>query len=256
MTVLLGSVSAGPLLLYGLSASSDSLIVDLGITEAQFGLSATACFTCAAIGNATLGRLADRHSDTSLMTAIFALAAVALLVVGIPAGFGVLLVAAAISGVAQSFTNGVTNRILLDRVPDSKRIGWVGIKQSGVQVCQMIASMVFPLLAAVAGGRGAALVLALIPLLPMVLSWHTLRVTPMLREVMPPAATESGEHEGGTEVADGSAEAADIRPARYPMMVWALGERSAWRPASDGPGRWHSVPLALTCCCSWRSSPW
>ncbi|WP_413333750.1 MFS transporter [Brevibacterium sp. GP-SGM9] len=260
MTVLLGAVSAGPLLLYGLSASSDSLIVDLGITEAQFGLLATACFTCAAIGNATLGRLADRHSDTSLMTAIFALAAAALLLVGIPAGFGVLVLAAAISGVAQSFTNGVTNRILLDRVPDSKRIGWVGIKQSGVQVSQLVASVVFPLLAGIAGWRGASLVLALIPLVLMVMSWHTLRVTPMLPGVAEPSVDD--EADGGaeavgsdeavaagsdeavdtaettddpTEVTDPSAatgassatdvvaEAAWTRSPRYPMMVWALG---------------------------------
>lgn len=215
LTVLLGAVSAGPLLLYGLSASSDSLIVDLGITEAQFGLLATACFTCAAIGNATLGRLADKHSDTSLMTAIFALAAVALLLVGIPAGFGVLVLAAAISGVAQSFTNGVTNRILLDRVPDSKRIGWVGIKQSGVQVSQLVASVVFPLLAGIAGWRGASLVLALIPLVLMVMSWHALRVTPMLPGAAEPpvddeAAGSDAETVGSDEaVAAGSDEAVD-----------------------------------------------
>ncbi|MDK8434563.1 MULTISPECIES: MFS transporter [unclassified Brevibacterium] len=255
MTVLLGAVSAGPLLLYGLSASSDSLIVDLGITEAQFGLLATACFTCAAIGNATLGRMADRHSDTSLMTAIFALAAAALLLVGIPAGFGVLVLAAAFSGVSQSFTNGVTNRILLDRVPDSKRIGWVGIKQSGVQVSQLVASVVFPLLAGIAGWRGASLVLALIPLVLMVMSWHALRVTPMLPGAAEPpvddeAAGSDAETVGSDEaVAAGSdeavdtaettddpteatvassatdvvAEAARTRSPRYPMMVWALG---------------------------------
>jgi len=255
LTVLLGAVSAGPLLLYGLSASSDSLIVDLGITEAQFGLLATACFTCAAIGNATLGRMADRHSDTSLMTAIFALAAAALLLVGIPAGFGVLVLAAAFSGVSQSFTNGVTNRILLDRVPDSKRIGWVGIKQSGVQVSQLVASVVFPLLAGIAGWRGASLVLALIPLVLMVMSWHALRVTPMLPGAAEPpvddeAAGSDAETVGSDEaVAAGSdeavdtaettddpteatvassatdvvAEAARTRSPRYPMMVWALG---------------------------------
>lgn len=228
LTVLLGAVSAGPLLLYGLSASSDSVIVDLGISEAQFGLLATVCFACAAIGNATLGRLADRHSDQSLMTAIFALAAVALLLVGIPASFGVLVLAAAISGVAQSFTNGVTNRILLDRVPNSKRIGWVGIKQSGVQVSQLVASVVFPLLAGIAGWRGASLVLALIPLILMVMSWRALRVTPMLPGVAaPPAADhdvgDSDEAADSDEVSDSVSGVTQNRSARYPVMVWALG---------------------------------
>ncbi|MGO1312445.1 MAG: MFS transporter, partial [Brevibacterium aurantiacum] len=81
LTVLLGAVGAGPLMLYGLSAVSDSIIIDLGISEAQFGLLATACFACAAIGNATLGRAADRHSDNSLMTVVFVLAAAALMLV-------------------------------------------------------------------------------------------------------------------------------------------------------------------------------
>ena len=97
------------------------------------------------------------------MTVVFVLAAAALMLVAAPAGFWMLLIAAGIAGVAQSFPNGVTNRILLERVPISKRIGWVGIKQLGVQVSQLTASLAFPLLAAVAGWRGAALLVALVP---------------------------------------------------------------------------------------------
>ncbi|SDS75489.1 Major Facilitator Superfamily protein [Brevibacterium sandarakinum] len=163
LTVLLGAVGSGPLLLYGLSAVSDSIIVDLGISEAQFGLLATVCFACAAIGNATLGRVADRHSDVSLMTLVFVLAAAAMALVAVPAGFWMLLAAAGISGIAQSFPNGVTNRVLLERVPVTKRIGWVGVKQSGVQASQLTASLAFPMLAAAAGWRGAALAIAIVP---------------------------------------------------------------------------------------------
>ena len=130
LTVLLGAVAAGPIMLYGLSATSDSIIAELGISEAQFGLLATTCFGAAAIGNATLGRLADRHSDLSLMAFIFVLATLALLLVAVPDGFWMLIMAAALSGIAQSFPNGVTNRILLERVPDTKRIGWVGDRKS------------------------------------------------------------------------------------------------------------------------------
>nr|WP_275902109.1 MFS transporter [Brevibacterium zhoupengii] len=222
-------------MLYGLSAVSDSVIVDLGISEAQFGLLATACFACAAIGNGTLGRVADKHSDTSLMTVVFVLAAAALMLVAIPAGFWMLLIAAGISGIAQSFPNGVTNRILLERVPTSKRIGWVGIKQSGVQVSQLTASLAFPLLATAAGWRGAALLIALVPLLLMVLSWRSLRVAPLLTDVpsrsvdtteaaeseaaeSEAAESETAESETAAEVVD----AASVTSTRYPGMVWAL----------------------------------
>ena len=215
LTVLLGAVGAGPLLLYGLSAVSDSIIIDLGISEAQFGLLATACFACAAIGNGALGRIADKHSDSSLMTVVFVLAAAALMLVAIPAGFWMLLIAAGISGIAQSFPNGVTNRILLERVPTSKRISWVGIKQSGVQVSQLTASLTFPLLATAAGWRGAALIIAFVPLSLMVLSRHSLRVAPLLREA-PSRSVDT------TEAAAEVVDTVPISSPRYPGMVWAL----------------------------------
>ena len=215
LTVLLGAVAAGPILLYGLSATSDSIIAELGISEAQFGLLATTCFGAAAIGNATLGRLADRHSDLSLMAFIFVLATLALLLVAVPDGFWMLIMAAALSGIAQSFPNGVTNRILLERVPDTKRIGWVGIKQSGVQVSQLIASLAFPVLALGIGWRGAAVTVAVIPLILLAMTWYSLRTTPLL--ALPKTATDTA-----TEAAHPDHEAAPTRPAKHPGMVWAL----------------------------------
>ena len=180
LTVLLGAVGSGPLLVYGLSATSDRIITDLGISSAQFGLLATVCFACAAVGNATLGRTADRHTDRTLMSAIFLLALAALVLAGMPGGYALLLVAAGLSGLSQSFPNGVTNRILLERVPAAQRISWVGIKQSGVQVSQLVASLAFPVLALWAGWRGAALLGALIPCALLLLAWHCLRTTPLL----------------------------------------------------------------------------
>lgn len=226
LTVLLGAVGSGPLLLYGLSAVSDSIIVDLGISEAQFGLLATVCFACAAIGNATLGRVADRHSDVSLMTLVFVLAAAAMALVAVPAGFWMLLVAAGISGIAQSFPNGVTNRVLLERVPVTKRIGWVGVKQSGVQAGQLTASLAFPMLAAAAGWRGAALAIAIVPLILMVLMWHSLRVTPLLTlTASHPADTTEATDTEATDTEAVDTEAVDAVPTsspRHPGMVWAL----------------------------------
>ncbi|MGJ9372795.1 MFS transporter [Nesterenkonia sp. CF4.4] len=180
LSILLGAVAVGPLLLYGLSATSEAIITDLEINEAQFGLLATICFACAAVGNATLGRLADRHSDLTLMTVIFLIASLALGLAGVPGGYLVLVIAAGLSGVAQSFPNGVTNRILLERVPANKRIGWVGVKQSGVQVSQLIASLSFPLLAVLIGWRGTALLAALVPLVLLAFTWRILRRVPLL----------------------------------------------------------------------------
>ncbi|WP_434591333.1 MFS transporter [Brevibacterium sp. 1718] len=215
LTVLLGAVAAGPIMLYGLSATSDSIIAELGISEAHFGLLATTCFGAAAIGNATLGRLADRHTDLSLMAFIFVLATLALVLVAVPDGFWMLLLAAALSGIAQSFPNGVTNRILLERVPDTKRIGWVGIKQSGVQVSQLVASLAFPVLALGIGWRGAALTVAIIPLILLAMTWYSLRTTPLLTAPKSPTDTPA-------EATRPDPEPAPTRPAKHPGMVWAL----------------------------------
>ncbi|MDO5493243.1 MAG: MFS transporter [Nesterenkonia sp.] len=206
LITLVGAIGIGPVLTYGLSATSELVISDLGISAAQFGLLATVCFACAAVGNATLGRLADRLSDMVLMTAIFLLAAAALGLAGIPGGYALLVVAFGLSGVAQSFTNGVTNRILVQRVPASRRIGWAGVKQSGVQASQLVASLSFPLLAVWVGWRGASLVSILLAAALLVLTWRVLRVTPAV--VDDDAETET------EPAADGS--------SRHGAMVWAL----------------------------------
>ncbi len=212
LTVLLGAVGVGPLLLYGLSATSEEIITDLGINEAQFGLLATTCFACAALGNATLGRLADRHSDLGLMTAVFLMSTLALVLAGVPGGYLVLIIAAGLSGFAQSFPNGVTNRVLLERVPAQKRIGWVGIKQSGVQVSQLVASLTFPLLALLIGWRGTALLATLIPLGLLVLTWRTLRTVPLLHDTR-----VTGEETNPSP----TAAATTLRPG-HSAAVWAL----------------------------------
>lgn len=223
LTVLTGAVGAGPLLLYGLSATSDRIISDLGITEAHFGLLATVCFGCAAIGSATLARLADNRSDLLLMSSIFLLAAASFVLAALPAGFGLLLVAAGLAGVAQSFPNGVTNRILLERVPGSRRIGWVGIKQSEVQVSQLVSSLAFPALALVMGWRGAALAITVIPIFLLVMTWRSLRSTPLLAVAASPT-TDSAEAAAGTGAQDpeSSRPSHPSKPPRHPGMVWAM----------------------------------
>ena len=223
LTVLTGAVGAGPLLLYGLSATSDRIISDLGITEAHFGLLATVCFGCAAIGSATLARLADNRSDLLLMSSIFLLAAASFVLAALPAGFGLLLVAAGLAGVAQSFPNGVTNRILLERVPGSRRIGWVGIKQSGVQVSQLVSSLAFPALALAMGWRGAALAITVIPILLLAMAWRSLRSTPLLAVAAPPT-TDSAEAAAGTGAQDpeSSRPSHPSKAPRHPGMVWAM----------------------------------
>ncbi|GAA4380898.1 MFS transporter [Paeniglutamicibacter cryotolerans] len=180
LAILLVATGIGPLLSYGLNAASDLVISELGLSEAQFGLLATACFACAALGNAAFGRFADRQPDSRLMVLVFAMATLALVLAAIPGGYVLLLVASGMAGLAQSFPNGVTNRILTERVPADKRIGWIGIKQSGVQVSQLVASLGFPALAAWIGWHGASAVGAVLAGLLGIVAVRVLSSVPLL----------------------------------------------------------------------------
>ncbi|MGJ9402146.1 MFS transporter [Arthrobacter sp. KK5.5] len=220
LAVLLGAVGIGPLLTYGLSATSELVIRDLGISEVEFGFLATACFAAGALGNAALGRFSDGRSDRFLMVAVYALAALALAAAAVPGGYLLLLIAASLAGLAQSFPNGVTNRILLRRVPAAKRIGWTGIKQSGVQASQLAASLTFPALALWIGWRGASAAGAVLALALLVVTLRQLATVRPLEPYAPPepAAPASS---GVPSVAPVPGPARAAR-ARQPFLVWAL----------------------------------
>ncbi|WP_411731254.1 MFS transporter [Paeniglutamicibacter sp.] len=209
LAIMLVAVGIGPLLTYGLSAVSELVITELGISEAQFGLLATVCFGAGTIGNAAFGRFTDRQPDSRLLALVFALATLALLLAAIPGGYVLLLVASGLAGLAQSFPNGVTNRILAERVPLEKRIGWIGIKQSGVQVSQLVASLGFPALAAWIGWHGASGVGAAAAMLLGVVALRVLGAVPLLPKVPVPVGP----------VAAGSPAAA---PTSIRFLIWAL----------------------------------
>lgn len=209
LAILLVAVGIGPLLTYGLSAVSALVITELGISEAQFGLLATVCFGAGAIGNAAFGRFTDRQPDSRLLALVFALATLSLLLAAIPGGYVLLLVASGLAGLAQSFPNGVTNRILAERVPEEQRIGWIGIKQSGVQVSQLVASLGFPALAAWIGWHGASGAGAAAAVVLGVVALRVLKAVPLLPKVPIPV---------GDSPAGGPAPA----PPSTKFLIWAL----------------------------------
>lgn len=192
LAILLAAVGIAPLLSYGLNATSDLVIRDLGISESQFGLLATVCFGCAAIGNLAFGKFSDAQPDARLMLIIFGTAALAMGLAAVDAGYALLLAASGIAGFAQSFPNGVTNRILAQRVPSAWRIGWTGIKQSGVQVSQLVGSLAFPLLAAFIGWQGASLAGAVVATGLALLALRILKSAPLLAAPAPGKSSRSG----------------------------------------------------------------
>ncbi|WP_225216884.1 MFS transporter [Arthrobacter pullicola] len=176
--VLVCAMGAGPVMNYGLSATSTLIMADLGISEAQFGLLAATCFCSAALSSMSLGRLSDRISARSQLLIIFGGTALALVFMALSGNYLWLLAAVLFSGPAQAISNPTTNRIIIHSVEPAKRPGWMGIKQSGVQASQLFSSLFFPAAALFAGWRGAAVGAAAVLGLLLLYSWNRLPKEP------------------------------------------------------------------------------
>ncbi|QCU77215.1 MFS transporter [Citricoccus sp. SGAir0253] len=175
MVVLLLTMGVGPLLNYGLSSTSALLIDDLRITPSSFGLLITVLFLSAAAASMVLGRLADVLSIRAQLVFNFGGTALALLVSAIGPQYWILMVAMVLVGPAQVIANPTTNRVIYQAVPAAKRPGWIGIKQSGVQVSQLAAGVLFPPAVLLVGWSGAAVGAAVAVLL---LLWWSLGHVP------------------------------------------------------------------------------
>ncbi|MFC0582889.1 MFS transporter [Micrococcoides hystricis] len=144
MVVLLLTMGVGPLLNYGLSATSDELLRRFSITESQFGLLATTLFVSATIVSMLLGKLADVLSIRHQLILNFGGTGVAMLLAGFANEYWILLIAMALAGPMQVIANPTTNRVIYELVPVGQRPSWIGVKQSGVQLTQLMAGLYFP----------------------------------------------------------------------------------------------------------------
>ena len=155
--VLLAAMGAGPLFNYGVSASSTVVMERLDVTSGQLGTVMTVVFAAAAVTSLGLGRAADRLSARAQLSIIFGGTAAALVLGAVAPSLPVLYAAAAVAGVTQAISNPTTNRIIRTVVPPERRIGWVGVKQSGVQAAQLVGGLFFPAASLALGWTGAAL---------------------------------------------------------------------------------------------------
>lgn len=223
LIVLTCAMGVGPLMNYGLSATSPLIIDDLGISEGQFGLLATVVFFTAALSAAWLGRLSDRVSAKMQLLIIFGGTALALLVMALAPSYGWLVLAAALAGPGQSLSNPTTNRLIIHHVPAQKRPGWIGIKQSGVQGSQLFSGLFFPAAALFIGWQGAAGAAAAIAVGLLLWGWNRLpaetrRTLPKPGSGNPDPAAPAPARQGAGRTAPGAAAAG----TRLPPTVWAF----------------------------------
>lgn len=147
-------MAVGPLMLYSLSAVSPLVIADLGLSPSQYGAVATLTFAAAAAGCVVVGPVSERARTDRVMVAVSLGAGAGLLLVAVAPAFAWVVVGALVCGVAQSVSNPATNRYVSGLAPRQRNalIGW---KQSGVQMSQLTAGLLAPVLALHWGWRFA-----------------------------------------------------------------------------------------------------
>ena len=158
-------------LLYAMAASTftaaifavlGSFIVDeFAMSRAQLGLIVAVNTVLAGLMSPLAGRFVDRVGGGSALQVLLVLSAAAFFVTAVAPGFGLLLVAAAIGGAAQSLGNPGTNKVIAYRYPPDRRANVTGVKQSGVQFAIFFGGLSLPSLAEWLGWRWAVMAVVL-----------------------------------------------------------------------------------------------
>ncbi len=191
MVVLMGAMAIGPMFNYALGSLSALIVDEYGITEGQYGFILAAVYLSAGLTATFLGVLADKLTPRFQIALIFSGIVVAFLVSAMWQSFVVLLAAALIAGVAQSFSNPATNRLIAQRTSFTQRARWMGWKQSGVQMGLLISGLTFPFLGAALGWQTSALIGAAACVPALAIAW--LIITKLERDVVSrPAPAASG----------------------------------------------------------------
>lgn len=156
------AMAAPPLTGYAAAALSPTLVAELRITVAQFGLFASISFLSAAAFSLIASRAIHLVSQAAQLTTIFIGAAVSFVVLALAHDLSWLIAAAVVAGPAHALSNPFTNRVIADRVDADLRTRWMGVKQSGVQCSQALAGLLLPALAVMFGWRGTFAALAIL----------------------------------------------------------------------------------------------
>ncbi len=172
------AMGIGPLVIYALSALAPAITQDLGISRTQLGALATASFLVTASLSVVSGGAIDRFPPRRVLVTLFLLGGASLAGIGLSPGYAALLIAVVLAGLTQALSNPVTNQAIATQLPAGQRGLTMGVKQSGVQLCQFIAGTSLPLLAVALGWRGATLTMPTVALVGLVLVLLVLREPP------------------------------------------------------------------------------
>ncbi|MPV35532.1 MFS transporter [Georgenia subflava] len=166
------AMAVGPLAHYAISALGPYVVSELSLSAGEFGWLWFVTFGIAAALTIAGGRLTDRWGPRRLLLVGFACGAVALLVIGSAPSFVWLMAGIGVAGVVQAIANPATNHVISTDIGSGRYGLVVGVKQSGVQIGQLLAGLVLPLVAAWTSWRHAILYCTGLALAGLWLTWR------------------------------------------------------------------------------------
>jgi predicted MFS family arabinose efflux permease len=149
------------ILAFGVLAAD--LIAEFRLARWQIGALVTASALVGAAASPFLGRWTDQIGARRSTIGTLAVSAGALGAVAAAPAFGLMVVAALLTGLAQGASNPSTNKLIAIHVPPGRQGVITGIKQSGVQIGTFLGGILLPVGAAALGWRGAVLIAACVP---------------------------------------------------------------------------------------------
>lgn len=184
---LLLTMGVGSYPLFAVSALAPMVTADLGISRTQLGTVSALAFAIAAVGAVTGGMVINRRTARAVLVVLYLAGAAACVAVAAADSYVELLVAAAIAGISMSASNPITNHLIAERLPAGRRGTLMGVKQSGVQVAQLMAGALLPTAAALWHWRGAVAVSVVVPLLGLAAAILLFRPLPVATSPTQPA---------------------------------------------------------------------
>ena len=155
LTVLVGTMAASSLALFGLSVLAADIIEEFDITRSEIGILLAVNTAAGAALAPWLGRVTDRMGARRSIIALLLVSAVGLAMVAVAQSYPALLVGSVVAGAPQGWGNPATNKLIVERLPEGRRGTVLGIKQSGVQVSVFLSGATLPLAANGFGWRWA-----------------------------------------------------------------------------------------------------
>jgi predicted MFS family arabinose efflux permease len=144
VTLLAAAMAAAIFPIVGIGVLASFIIHELGISRTQLGISITVASAMSALAAIALGRFLDRQGGRAALSAVFSLSALAMFGIAVAPGYGLLLVAAAVAGLAMGSANPATNRIIVETVPRPRWGTVTGIKQAGEALPIVVGGLILP----------------------------------------------------------------------------------------------------------------